>query len=282
MRGYNLRSRLSIFLAFLLFFPLLSGGCKHLGQYLKPREPKVKFKRVAIKKISFDSLDVEFFFDVYNPNEIGIEFSSLEYQLDIDGSTLFRGRQNRGLSLKPKGRSELALPFGIVFQKFVKSMVSFFQSKDDVPYRISLKLGFQLPIIGQLVVPVEKRGRLPVPKLPKIEMGNVELVSISPMGAELKFQLKVSNPNRFPIRLRGLKYRIEIANSSLLSGSSRLPLLPARGRRSVEIPLNISFLNAGFAIVNAIRSRNISFLLDGYLDLGLFKLPFKINSQKRL
>ncbi len=264
------------------FITISSSGCKHLQNYLQSQKPKVKFKRLELKKISFEGLDVDFLFEISNPIPLGIKFSSLEYQLDVEGSTLFKGTQPKGIEIKAEGKSPLRLPFGITFRKLVNSLVQLFQQKERISYRIALKLGFQLPIGGEVIVPIQKEGTLPVPKLPSIRPIAVKLASLSMTGAKLEFKFSLKNPNDFPIQLRGLAYNFDISNFNIAKGRSEVGRLIRGERKIITLPLAINFLSSGLALANTLRSGKILYNFSGYLDFGLFKYPFKFRKNQSL
>ena len=97
--------------ACLFFFscPSIPGSQNALDR-LKPFLPKVTFQRLNIKKVTFKQADVDFVFDVKNPNPLQVKLSTFGYQLDFESQKVLAGNNPNGLVLAASGSSEISLP----------------------------------------------------------------------------------------------------------------------------------------------------------------------------
>ncbi|MBT3219996.1 MAG: LEA type 2 family protein, partial [Proteobacteria bacterium] len=95
----------------LLVFATLGSGCSELDPFL----PKVTFSNLKVRDINFQEADVDFVFDVDNPNPIGFNLSSFSYALGFEEIQLLAGDNEDGFALEADGNSELILPVDLIF-----------------------------------------------------------------------------------------------------------------------------------------------------------------------
>lgn len=236
------------------------------------------YKRLHLRDVSFGGLKMDFEFELKNPNDVGVTFSSLAYKLDLDGNTFVQGNTRKAIELRAKGTSPIHVPLQVQFQKLARSLLPFFQKRDKVPYHLYVKFGIQTPI-GELAFPFNLRGHIPVPKLPKVQMKGVHLGKLSLTGAVLAFHLIVQNRSRFPVDFKGLNYNIAISGKRVAGGRTKISPMSKGQSRLVKIPLRLQFLQLGMAVANAIRNRRIDYRFRGNLNLGLFKLPINLGGR---
>jgi len=149
-------------------------------------EPKITFKQVDVKEISFKEAKVEFVFDVENPNTIDLSNLNIAYELflgfkdipkDIPATAKGDGVT---FSIKANTKSEFRLPMTVSYEGLFKSSAELanmlIQGKKTVPF--VLKTNFKLNLfIFQFNIPILVQAELPLPE-----------VSASPVqGIQLKF-----------------------------------------------------------------------------------------------
>ena len=259
---------------------LLTGlsGCQLLQEFFKEafQRPTLKFQGLKLHRVSFKGMTLDFHFRLNNPNSVGCTFSSLAYKLEVDGNTLFKGRTRKAIQLRANGSSPFSLPLSVEFRKFVRALAAFFQKRSSVPYRISLGFGFRTPI-GDIELPFSHAGNVQLPRLPKVRVAGAKLGSISLTGARVDFSFDLSNEGKFPVTLSGLQYSIRLAGAAVGGGRARSQVLAAGKSRRVTVPLRLSFLSLGFAVVRVIKSKRVPYGFNGKIDLGLFSQPFALK-----
>lgn len=265
----------------LVAFSLPSVGCKEVKQYLNNRKPRLKFQNMKLANINFRGMDMNFNFLMTNPNPIGINLSRISYQLDFNNNKLFNGTQNRGVQLKANGTSPLQMPFSIEYAKFVKSIVGFFKAKKEVPYALKLGVGFRVPVLGEVNIPFQTKGVVPIPSIPKIRVIGASKPrftgSILNPSVSFNFQVGVRNQNRFPISVKQLAYSFKVSNRSVVSGQTQTMSVNSGKEQIVNIPVNLRVAQVGLAVINAVRSGKLNYGFNGNLNLGMFKLPINLN-----
>jgi LEA14-like dessication related protein len=265
----------------LVSFSLPSVGCKEVKQYLNNRKPRLKFQNMRLANINFRGMDMKFNFLMTNPNPIGINLSRISYQLDFNNNKLFSGTQRRGVQLKANGTSPLQMPFSIEYVKFVKSIVGFFKAKKEVPYALKLGVGFRVPVLGEVNIPFQTKGVVPIPSIPKIRVIGATKPrftgSILNPSVSFNFQVGVRNQNRFPISVKQLAYSFMVSNRSVVSGQTQTMSVNSGKEQIVNIPVNLRVAQVGLAVINAVRSGKLNYGFNGNLNMGMFKLPINLN-----
>lgn len=241
----------------------------------------MEFVELQLRDVSFEDVTMDFEFLVSNPNDVSLSLKGLDYKLELDGKSLVSGETEQDLRLEAKGSAPVRLPLTITFTDFVDNLATFFSSRTSVPYLIDAGFGLSTPI-GALRVPVRREGEMPLPKPPEIQAGEVRLAEMSLVGAKVEFVLDVRNRGAFPLSPEGLSYNIALAGVSVTSGKEALPPLEANGTQRITLPVEVSFLRLGAAVVQAIRQKSLPYTLEGNLDLGLFNQPFKLNGTAQL
>jgi len=260
-------------------------GCAELLKILEQssiQEPRVECTGTKISGLSFDKIDLLFDLKVTNPNSISIHLSGYDYDLIISDASFLNGQQNNAIDLAANGSSLLQLPISITF----KSLFEIYQSvKDADSLRYTLKTGFSfnLPVLGDVRIPVSRDGSFPVVRIPSISLSQIRLNKLNFMGADLKMSIRVQNPNAFSLNLKGLDYKLDVNGSNWFSGKNIQNLyINGKGESVLELPFSLNFLEMGKTAYDMLSgSAKLQYKFSGKTDLttslkllGEIKLPF--------
>jgi LEA14-like dessication related protein len=251
----------------------LLASCATLKSMTLAR-PEVHFEQARVDRVDFDGADVVFVYQVQNPNVVGLSLRQVAYQLDVDGHPLASGRPPEGFQIPP-GTSEVTFPARVVWAQVVPALQSL-ATRDTVHYKASGTLDVETAL-GPLTLSLEHEGDLPAPKLPELALQQPRLLSLTPLGARLSIPLKVVNRNSFALPVAGLLGDVRISGLSV--GRLELPaqgVVEAKSERTVQVPLEIGFLNAGAAVATALQSSQVEIAIDGAMTIGASRLPLHI------
>jgi LEA14-like dessication related protein len=245
---------------------ILVAGCETLRSLIEIQRPSATVESVRIAELSFE--DVELIADVRvdNPNAVGISLSGFGYQLDLEGERFLSGREDSGLSIAAEGASMVTIPLRLEYDE-IRRGLTLASEQDELAYRVSASLDFELPVIGAVSVPVSQDGAIPVIRLPRIRVTELALDSIGFTGAELSLGLEVENPNAFTFSLDSLDYALEVQNQTWASGQmTRGRRLQSYGRERIELQFSLSFSALGRAVRNLLLGDDeISYAFAGSL-----------------
>ncbi|MGZ6124896.1 MAG: LEA type 2 family protein [Myxococcales bacterium] len=256
----------------LLLLPLLAG-CSLLGQVASSafERPTLSFKEARLPHVDFQGADLDLVFLVTNPNSMGLDLTRASYSLEVEGHKVASGTPRNGLKIPGGATTEVTFPAKLQWTEIAPALEALF-AMDKVHYRASGELG-----IGPATLPLQHEGTFAAPKMPKLDVGSPQITSVSLTGARLALPLKIANLNGFPLPLGGILGTVDLAGARV--GRIALPEaapVPSNGQTTVNIPLDVSFLQTGAAVAQAIRSGVAEVKIDAILNAAGASIPFKV------
>ncbi|MES9833936.1 MAG: LEA type 2 family protein [Candidatus Thiodiazotropha sp. DIVDIV] len=269
-----------VFLVTLLMFQ----GCSTLeqaGTIISGQQPTAQVKDVKLSGLDLNGIDLIFNLQVDNPNPVKIVLDHLDYDLKLSDRSFLKGEQGMGMNLVANGASQVKLPVRMEFEQLLKQYGQL-EKQDEVPYEIDLGLGFDVPLLGRIRLPVNYEGRLPIPKMPDVKLSYIEVKRLTLQKADLMVELEVANPNQFAVMLDKLDYQLKLNGIDVGGGAlSQSMKIDQRGRGRITLPLSLDMMQAGRGLYGAfIGGSGLRYELDGSLDasgdtpiLGEFQIP---------
>jgi len=233
--------------------------------------PALSFKEARLPHIDFQGAELDLVFLVSNPNGYGLDLSRASYDLEVEGHKVAAGAPKNGLKIPAKGTAEVTFPAKVLWNDIAPALEAIF-AMDQVHYKASGELG-----VGSFLLPLQHEGTFEAPKMPKLDVGALQVTSLSLTGARLALPLKVDNLNAFPLPLGGILGTVDIAGARV--GRIALPEaapVPSKGQTTVNVPLNVSFLQTGAAVAQAIRTGVAEVKIDAILNAAGASIPVKV------
>ncbi len=249
----------------------MGAACATVGRAVP--QPTLTYRDMRVRSLSFEGATLDFDFTVSNPNPVPVHLSSIDYAFELDGKELASGDQPQGIRIAARGESPVTVPVSIRFTDFGQSVAALFTDEATVPYSMQVGFGIDTPA-GDVRVPMEKRGSMPLPKLPRARVAGVHLDKMSFSGAKVRFDVEVENPSSIPLEVQSLDYALAVAGVDVGGGETSVPKIAAGQKTITTIPVDLAFAQLGTAAVRAIREERIPYELRGRLDLGAFEHDF--------
>ena len=242
----------------LLTAATFGSGCSELDPFL----PKVSFESLQVRAINFQEADVDFVFDVENPNPIGFKLSSFSYALGFEEVQLLAGDNEDGFALEAEGNSELVLPVDLVFAD-AWNVVQATRGKDDIGFGLDGHFGFNLPELGEARVPYNADGQFPAVRTPQFSLKNLRAADVNLLGATLELDLGIDNDHESTLFFEMFSYDISLGGKSVAGGMmNTLADVSGASEETVTLPIEVDFLTAAVVIIDAIVG-------GGSLEVGL-------------
>jgi len=223
---------------------ILGGGVK---------EPVVKIDSVDFGKVSFESLELLFNIMIENPNQLGISLSSFDYELLLNEKSFVKGDQRDGMQIGANASSSVQIPVSLRFRDIIESVQSV-SRQDTSNYQFKSGFAFSVPVIGDVRIPVQRSGMIPVIKAPSINIAHFKIDNISITGARATLALDVKNPNSFSLGLKNMHYAFSVDGTSLVEGTRESVLSMNKNEESrIEIPVSMNFLELGQSLYRILR-----------------------------
>ena len=255
-----------------LLLPLLAG-CSLVNQFASSafQRPSLSFKEARLPHIDFQGADLDLVFLVTNPNSMGLDLTRASYDLEVEGHKVASGTPKNGLKIPAGATTEVTFPAKILWTEIAPALEAVF-ALDQVRYKASGELG-----IGPVTLPLQHEGTFAAPKIPKLDVGSPRITSVSLTGARLSVPLKIANVNGFPLPLGGILGTVDLAGARV--GRISLPEaapVPSNGQTTLNIPLDVSFLQTGAAVAEAIRSGVAEVKIDAIVNAAGASIPLKV------
>ena len=267
-----LRTPLLLLVTVALAGPITScSRLSQLGDLLAPYTPKLSFQKLELNRIDFSSIDVDFKFNVANPNPVSVKLAQFGYALGLEGVEFVKGRNTDGFQLKSKGDTELAIPVGLKFADIFK-LVQNVDGKDDIGFSIAGDFGFDTPV-GMATVPFKEEGRFPVVRPPKVSLkgARVKEVNLLKNKASLAVDLGFANPKGgAAISFAGFDYALTMAGKPIAGGIlENVQGVAGGAEQTVSLPIDLNLLQLGSSVIQLVQGKSAAdFGLKGTVQVG--------------
>lgn len=201
--------------------------------------PTLENTSLNITNITPDSLKAQVRMDVHNNMPITLRIDSLRYQTRVDGTLLTQGAKGEPLVLHGDSLSHLRLPVAMDLSK-VKDKVKTAQ-QDCVDVQLTMDLYTKLPIAGTKKIPVEITKRVYVPKLPKVEIADVDVTDLGLKNGEAIVRFNITNYNPFPVTIKQVNYRFRVGGDDMDIKGTETKDVTFRKRGTETMPVHIQF-----------------------------------------
>lgn len=264
----------------LIFIAALSfQSCAQLQELSDVSRPQVSITDMNITGLSLSTVELTADIEIANPNNIAIDLSSYNYALKINDLTFISGIEDQNTSIKARESNIIKIPLEIDYSELIQTIQSL-RSQDQSNFDFEAAFGFDLPIIGDIEVPVQYSGEIPIIKRPSISLQNFSVEDISLTAANLNIELSIENPNSFQLNMDQFSYDIEVNGLRSISGTLEEKIdLASQSEQTVNIPVSISFLNAGMTAYRILTGNDdIEYTLKGSTTLGSSLPYFKLST----
>jgi len=271
---------------FLFTIVLILSGCSTIRDAADIREPNVSFQDMSIDQITFDGVTLLFDFEISNPNRFGVSAEQYSYEFFINEQSFISGLQEEPLSISRESAQTIQVPVTLNFSEVYETFSSVVR-QDSLSYALATEVEFDVPVLGNRKVPVRTSGEIPVPKVPRISMGEFNVKDISLSGAEVEVSFNVQNPNPFAISIANAAYELTVNGREWLDTTLDETIRVAGSeRQTINIPIRLSSSQMGSALMDIMRgestfnydlkgSADISAELNGFRDGQSF--PFDLS-----
>lgn len=156
---------LIIFFAF--FFSFLAEAQLLKGKLSAPKKPSIEYSRVEIKNVLMEKTEIEFVYNVDNPNTFGIDDVLADYELFLKGNSTATGTDMK-FTIPANQKSELRLPLEINYVNVFKSAEELTKSvlggAKTIPFKIDITFKVNLKVV-KFEIPISAEGELPLPEI---------------------------------------------------------------------------------------------------------------------
>ncbi|KAK1293847.1 hypothetical protein QJS10_CPA16g00030 [Acorus calamus] len=214
---------------------------------------------------------------VKNPNPIPIPLIDINYLIESDERKLVSGLIPDAGTIHAHGSETVKIPMTLIYDD-IKSTYADIKPGSIIPYKIKVDLIVDVPIFGRLTLPLEKKGEIPIPYKPDIDLEKIKFDKFSFEETTAILHLKLENKNDFDLGLNLLEYEVWLSEVSIGSAElTKSTKLDKNGISRMEIPITFRPKDFGSALWDMIRGRGTGYTMKGNIHVdtpyGPMKLP---------
>lgn len=204
--------------------------------------PKLEVSSLNITHIGEDKISAISKVVLRNNLPVEVKTNRLDYVIYIDSAKVIEDAYSKPITIRSSDTTVLRLPMEIMFRKLTAVMKRF-ENKNIDSADYSMKSTFQVdvPIAGQRNFTMNFSKRLPALKLPKAQMGNIDIDKLGLKESSLDLTANIENPNAFPIKMKDGKYKVSIDNDkNVMEGEiQKVVDIPAHGSAPVSMQVDM-------------------------------------------
>eukprot|EP00252_Welwitschia_mirabilis_P009766 TRINITY_DN2263_c0_g2_i1.p1 TRINITY_DN2263_c0_g2~~TRINITY_DN2263_c0_g2_i1.p1 ORF type:complete len:328 (-),score=51.43 TRINITY_DN2263_c0_g2_i1:441-1424(-) len=241
-------------------------------------KPSADVTGVHIPHIDLKKVDLVVDVLITNPNPVPIPLVDIDYLVESDGRKLISGLIPDAGTIHAHGSETVKIPMSLIYDD-IKSTYEDIKPGSIIPYRIKVSLILDVPVFGRITIPLEKKGEIPVPYKPDIDLEKVRFDHFSFEETSATLHLKLENMNDFDLGVNALDY--EICLSDVNIGGAKLEKstkIEKKGVSYMDLPINFRPKDFGSALWDMMRGRGTGYSMKGNLQVdtpfGPMDLPF--------
>ncbi|KAL0711292.1 hypothetical protein Bca4012_018270 [Brassica carinata] len=250
-------------------------------------KPTADVSAIHIPKINLERADIVVDVLVKNPNPVPIPLIDIDYLIDSDGRKLVSGLIPDAGTIKAHGEETVKIPLTLIYDD-IKSTYNDINPGMIIPYRIKVDLIVDVPVLGRLTLPLEKRGEIPIPKKPNVDIEKIKFQKFSLEETVAILHVRLENLNDFELGVNDLDCEVWLCDVSIgraeISDSIKLD---KNGSGLINVPMTFKPKDFGSALWDMIRGKGTGYTIKGNVDVdtpfGGMKLPIiKEGGETRL
>ena len=261
------------------------SGCESLQKAINAApQPDARVIGAELRSLKFNSVDMIFSVEVSNPYTTELPVAKLAYVLDSRGTTLLEGAIEPTGGIPARGRSVIQLPVSISFETLIATLKGV-KPGSVIPWRADFIVAVDAPLIGRMNLPLTRRGDLPVPAMPNVEVAAFDIGSLSLDKAEATATLKLTNTNRFAIDLKRVGFTFDLENSPIARTSvTNTGKIAAGETATIKVPMSFSPRAFGIPLFNLLKGDAANYRLAGSIEADTAYAPLSapFNSSGRI
>ncbi len=218
---------------------LLGGGITYFAtDHGKALLPTLEQPTLTISNITRENIVGQFAVKLRNRAPIDLKIDSLRYETRVEGTRIAQGHKARPLVVKGNAVNDLTLPVTLNLPQLKQEAKSI--QRDCVTVQMHTVLYANLPGVGPKEIPVDVHKRVYIPKLPKIEVADVDITKLGLQKGEAIVKLRVTNYESIPFTVKQVNYRFQVEDDLDVKGQETKDV--AFRKKGVQImPIHVSF-----------------------------------------
>jgi LEA14-like dessication related protein len=200
--------------------------------------PALQQPTLNIQSITREKIQAQFAVKLHNPAPIDLKIDSLRYETKLDGQQIAHGHKSQPLVVKSNATNAISLPLTLNLPELKHEIKT--AQRDCVTVQLHTVLYANLPGVGPKEIPVDISKRVYIPKLPKIEVADVDITKLGLKKGEATVKLRVTNFESIPFTVKQVNYRFQVEDDLDVKGQETKDV--TFKKKGTEImPIHVTF-----------------------------------------
>ncbi|QNE39779.1 hypothetical protein F1C16_09530 [Hymenobacter sp. NBH84] len=178
--------------------------------------PTLEQPTLNISNVTREKIKGQMVVQLHNHAPLTLRIDSLRYVTRVDGKQLAQGHKSQPLVVQKNATNRLELPLELNLPELTRKAKE--AQRDCVTVHMHTVLYADLPGVGPQQIPVDVRKRVYIPKLPKIEVADVDVTKLGLKNGEAVVNLRVTNYESLPFTVEQVNYRFQIEDDLDVKG----------------------------------------------------------------
>jgi len=228
----------TVLLVLLVLLVLGAGSTYVATDQGKDLLPTIENVSMHTGNITPDSLKAQMRVQLQNHVPLTLTVDSFRYVTYLDSTAMSRGAKDEPTTVKGRGTSTVEMPINMDLSKAAQKVKA--SQRDCVTVTMTMDLYTHLPLLGTKRIPVRVDKRVYLPKLPKIEVADVDITHLGLKDGEATIQLRVTNYNPFAFTIKRVAYDFRISDDMQVKGVETKDVT-FRKRGTQLMPIKVHF-----------------------------------------
>lgn len=228
------------------------AGCAGLGVEDVYRSPTFQHQSSQLTALSWQQLDGRSRVVIDNPNAYALPIQSLRAELWLDGEPWLQ-LDSPPISGLPAGRATtVELDWSLAVSGLVDRVTDAYD-QGEVELTLHLAPTVAVPVLGPRQLQWEQAFVVPVPRLPRVQLADWRVDSLSLTSLTLELDLLLDNPNRFGLSTGPVELALR-NGSTPVSAVGLSPVSMGSGEKRVQSTrLRLDYGDLGATLITALR-----------------------------
>ncbi|MCA9321398.1 MAG: LEA type 2 family protein [Planctomycetes bacterium] len=266
-----------------LVLALFLLSCSTLDSMLGDNRPTASIVGTSLQGLTLQGVDLLFDVELSNPYAVALPLLGMDYKLSHGTTTFLSGQGAEMGSVPANGKKVIPLRAKLDFLPAL-NLLQGVRPGAVIDYVADIGLRVDAPAIGELRLPIQKTGQLPIPTVPKVSVNNIRWDKLSLTEAAATLDLGIENTNDFPVDLSTLAYALRLAGTEVAGSTLTNPVSLASGAaKNLLLNFSLKPSDLGLAAFRMLSGSGAGYEIGGNMNLqtafGAISAPFQNSGQ---
>ena len=253
----------------MLFVVLLVAMAQFSFSATITKDLKIELKEKRIRDFSLDGLTLVFYVNIVNSSSKTYFLAGYDYRFIVDQKDYLQLQTGleEGLRIEAREETLVAFPIRITYKNLFRTIP---EMENELHATCNL-VGWARFSDGRRdkgKLPLAFTGDFPIFWRPEFELVQLRINTLTIGGAELDFEVKFKNKNRFDLMVDRISYTLTLAGYEIESGNiSGDKNIDNQGEKIFSLPLLLNFFDVGREVYDVLDKSSTQCVFSGEVEI---------------